>query len=454
MRILLVSHRFPPEGIAGVERYTAALADELQRSGHRITVVAGTSSAESAARGTARRTGAALPVHRLFGPRVDQARFLAGSAALERAFETVIRRTVPDAVHVNHLIHLTPRLVDVARRHRAAVILSLHDYFFACPRYTLTKRSGELCAGPAGGRECARTCYSHEGRRGLERWSARATYFRSLLATAERVHAPSHHLADYFRPLLADQAKLRVLPLGLPALQTEPARPPRPSDQRRGLSLAYLGVVARHKGVHVIPEAVGLAGLPDVELVVLGRLADAEYADGLRARALGRLRLRLAGEYEPAQLPALLRDVDCVVVPSQWDETFSIVTREALSLGVPALVSKLGAPREVVVDGENGFLFDPFRPDELAVLLRRLANEEGLLQRLRDGARRTRIISMAEHAAAMSALYEEAVDELARRAAAAAAQGSELDALFERLVELGFAEADPPQAGTPASERS
>jgi glycosyltransferase involved in cell wall biosynthesis len=100
-----------------------------------------------------------------------------------------------------------------------------------------------------------------------------------------------------------------------------------------------------------------------------------------------------------------------VVVPSLVAETGGLVPREALALGVPVLVSRLGALPELVTEGENGFTFDPHRPAELADRLRRIASDEGLLTRLRDGARRTSVVTTARHAAAVRAVYEESLDE-------------------------------------------
>jgi len=40
MRVLLVSHRYPPDGVAGVERYTQALASGLVKAGDVVSVAA------------------------------------------------------------------------------------------------------------------------------------------------------------------------------------------------------------------------------------------------------------------------------------------------------------------------------------------------------------------------------------------------------------------------------
>ena len=83
------------------------------------------------------------------------------------------------------------------------------------------------------------------------------------------------------------------------------------------------------------------------------------YVAGLRRQAadVPGLRLEVHGTYEPHELPGLLADTDCVIVPSLVPETGGLVPREALALGVPVLVSRLGALPELVTEGENGFTF-------------------------------------------------------------------------------------------------
>jgi glycosyltransferase involved in cell wall biosynthesis len=119
----------------------------------------------------------------------------------------------------------------------------------------------------------------------------------------------------------------------------------------------------------------------------------------------------LYGEYDLAELPCLLSGADCVIVPSQLPETFSLCTHEALALGIPVVASRLGALPEAIVENENGMTFGHDRPEELAAILKKLANEPLLLTRWRKGAARSRCHILAEHAAAMERIYAEAVDD-------------------------------------------
>ena len=139
MRVLLVSHGFPPEGIAGVERYTEGLAHELVAAGDEVSVAAG-SRGEHCRIVRGRSDGAA--VYRLMRPKFPPERFLRHAPELERLFAEVLEQTAPQIVHVNHVLGLSPRFLDLAHRAGAAVVLSLWDYYFVCSRHQLTKLSG------------------------------------------------------------------------------------------------------------------------------------------------------------------------------------------------------------------------------------------------------------------------------------------------------------------------
>jgi glycosyltransferase involved in cell wall biosynthesis len=438
VRVLLVSHGFPPDGIAGVERYAEGLAHELALAGDTVAVATarpGRGNCEL----VREKARDAVPVYRLTRPKIPAERLLRHSRALERDFATVLDEFAPDVVHVNHLIGLSPRFLEQAHARGSAVVLSLWDYYFVCSRYQLTKTSGAPCSGPRGGRECARTCFATEGAVAASRWKARTDYFATLLQTAERVISPSAHVAAYFRPLLLDPDRLRLLPLGLPGSLPAAARARRTS-RRAPLELAVLGYVFPNKGAHVVVAALERAALPAARLTLHGKVVDAAYATALerQAEAIPNVDLVVAGPYEREALPKLLEDADCVIVPSRWPETFAFVAREALAVGLPVIAARIGALPEAIVEGENGLTFGHDDPVELAALLRRLDEDRALLSRLRAGARRTSPLSAAAHAEAVRGTYAEAIEEFAQDGAMRDRDRRELHRLERRLVELGF----------------
>ena len=443
MKVMLVSHHYPPDGAAGVERVVEALGFELRARGDQVSVVSRRLGEPGQKPRTMRELLRDGTLHyRLSGGERTVEHFLAHHERLEQLFTQALVEAQPDVVHIHHLLGLSPRFVELAHRLGAAVVVSFHDYYFACPQIILQKPSGELCEGPRGGLECAQTCFAHESQAVL-RWGLRTAYFRKVLEAADRFISPSRHMASFFEAFGTDPSRVHVVDNGvsIEPLGAEYGGRSTPSS-RGSLNVAYLGTVAPHKGVHIIVDALRTAGVPAAELVVGGFLADPDYARRLResAAAVPGLTLRLYGTYEMQELPLLLRDVDCLVIPSQWQETFAIVAREAFVRGVPILSARIGGLKEAVTEGFNGFSFAADSPEQLGGLLRRLAEDEELLLRLREGARATPVTPTSAHADAVRAVYEEAIDGRARTNGTVPGTVEELHFLESGLVAAGFAD--------------
>jgi glycosyltransferase involved in cell wall biosynthesis len=64
----------------------------------------------------------------------------------------------------------------------------------------------------------------------------------------------------------------------------------------------------------------------------------------------------------------LLPHLDLFVLPSYW-EGFPIVIIETMSQGVPIVATDITGTRELIIDGETGYLVPPKSPDELAAAM-------------------------------------------------------------------------------------
>jgi len=420
---MLVSHRFLPDDAGGVEQYTRSLATELVRRGDSVSIVARRSEHGRREIGMIReRLPDGSPLYRMLAGGFNPELFLDGQPQLERLFAMAVLEAAPEIVHINHLLGFSPRLIPIAHRLGAAVVLSLHDFYFACPRVHLQKPAGELCQGPDMGRECVKSCFAGFGDRA--QWGFRAMYFERALRMAERVIAYSQYVASYFQRMRGEAPPISVIENGIlqesgpfeetlsAAEETQTAAAPG-----RTFTVAYCGTVVPHKGPHLILDALRIAALDRVRVLVIGQSPDQAYRARLfrKAADVPGLKLQMYGKFSRQELPLLLRGVDCVVVPSLVPEAGPIVPREALGAGIPVVASRLGALPELIIDGENGLTFDPTHPAELAAILRRLASDPELLTRLRAGARRSAVVTTAGHAERVRAVYDSAVEEFRNR---------------------------------------
>ena len=150
------------------------------------------------------------------------------------------------------------------------------------------------------------------------------------------------------------------------------------------LRIVYVGVLLPHKGAHVLIDALKGMSADRVHASLYGAEVAARraYAEQLREDAAG-LSVHWGGVYERSALQTILAEHDVLVMPVIWEETFSVVIREALQAGLPVIAARRGALPEIIEDGRNGLLFEPEDADDLRRCLRRLLDEPGLLARLK-----------------------------------------------------------------------
>ena len=77
---------------------------------------------------------------------------------------------------------------------------------------------------------------------------------------------------------------------------------------------------------------------------------------------------------------------DVFVLPSV-NEAYGIVFLEAMQFCMPVIGCKLGGAKEIINEGDNGYLIDPDDSDKLAELIILLNNDRQLLSQISESAR-------------------------------------------------------------------
>jgi 1,2-diacylglycerol 3-alpha-glucosyltransferase len=74
------------------------------------------------------------------------------------------------------------------------------------------------------------------------------------------------------------------------------------------------------------------------------------------------------------QLISYFANAGCLVHAS-IEEQWGLVINEAMAAGLPALVSnRCGCAEDLVIEGSNGFTFDPHKPEALTQLMLRMSS--------------------------------------------------------------------------------
>ncbi|GAB4136730.1 MAG: glycosyltransferase family 4 protein [Planctomycetota bacterium] len=407
MDVLHLIHQFPPETRGGSEAYVEAVAARQRARGVEAAVLAG--SLEWRARveiDPGEWNG--IPVHRLHRDDFCLEHHAKNwHPVVGTAFADFLRRERPSLVHVHHWLRLTADLAAIAARLGVPSVVTLHDCWTSCPRIFRRRPGDPACSRELSPENCSGCVprFGHERADEIdEAISLHRDGFASELSIARRVLVASPVTADLLsRTTGLSRDRYTVLPFGRDRRFKESRGPSEPADPLR---FAYWGVVAPHKGIDVLLDAAGrlASRFPGrFRLDVLGDFESEECEKRVRAAASG-LPVAVHGPFDSADL--LGAAPHCGVFPSVCFETYGIAVDECFELGLPCIVSDLGAlPARA---HGAGIVVPAGDAEALAAAMGSLIEDEGLRQRL------SRSIpapppTLDEHVDRLEAIYREAV---------------------------------------------
>jgi glycosyltransferase involved in cell wall biosynthesis len=181
-----------------------------------------------------------------------------------------------------------------------------------------------------------------------------------------------------------------------------------PDDEILALTVAN---VRAEKGYDVLLEAARLTGVEGVAVrfVSVGR---GELEGPLRSAADGPgLRGRFEHLGTRTDIVRLMAGADVFVLPSH-QEGLPVALMEAMSAGLPVVVTAVGGVPDIVSDGVEGLVVAPGRPDLLAAAVARLASDPRLRARLGEAAQlRSQDFDVSRAVEAIEAAYTRILKE-------------------------------------------
>lgn len=235
----------------------------------------------------------------------------------------------------------------------------------------------------------------------------------------------SAYIRDWYEQRQFPARRFAVLDNGVDIAAHAQGRDPRTlreARERHGVPLdrfvvLYVGRISPEKGPDLAAQAAQHLDPERFHLVLVGEWpqGDAQRSERVRYAAqlreqLGKVPHTLTGTLAPEQMPGIYALGDLLLVPSKFEEPFSMVAIEAMAAGLPVMALKKGGMREYMVDGENALLLDAHAsPQAVADAITRAASDPALLSMLAAAARRLveRRFRWQQVAAATERLYDE-----------------------------------------------
>ena len=422
MRILFVAQGYPPERVGGVEVYLKGLVGELSRY-HEVRVFS---------RGLREGVGHGVMYSEQDGPaRIDRVfvdlrriadfREIYYRPWLDDLFRKYLLEWTPDVVHIQHLGGMSLGMIRTAARMLVPVVMTLSDHQPYCPLGQRVRRDKRVCKS-INLDECIECLMPQTA--GLPGKPAKlAAYLLGKQRGKDMLRRMHDDIAEYFADVAvfimpseshrdrmveagvpADRTRVMAYGLDLSRLDQVPPRPAGAPVRRFG----YLGTLIPSKGVedvirafkkmktagcslHIYGEAVPYHGILDYQqrLAEMARAADISFY----------------GHYQPDDLPRVLGNIDCLVMPSRWFESYGITIREAFRARRPVIVSDIGAFAEAVEDGVNGLKFPPGDVFVLADRMDKMAADPARAEKFAANA--GPVESLPEHAWKLVEIYNQ-----------------------------------------------
>ncbi|MCD6505950.1 glycosyltransferase family 4 protein [Candidatus Poribacteria bacterium] len=163
---------------------------------------------------------------------------------------------------------------------------------------------------------------------------------------------------DLFRPMDRSVAITKLIERGFPD---------RIFD---GRLILFVGNFYPIKGARILMEALSILSkskrLPNLKLILIGDGPERRELQELSCKLRLRERVWFIGRRPHEEIPLWMNAADLLCLPS-LNEGLPNVILEAHACGRPVVASDVGGVREILVDGEGGYLCRPADPKSLAM---------------------------------------------------------------------------------------
>ncbi len=262
-------------------------------------------------------------------------------------------------VHVHSFRRiLSTSVMEETFAHGFKTVLTLHDFGLACPNtsfYNFESRS--ICTLDPFSGACFKTQCTKNGwpMKAMQMGRGMVVRSKNVTGRVDRYVAVSEFSKKILTKYLPANAKVDVVYNPVTATDRGPA------EIKEGSPFTFVGRMQPEKDPVTLAEAAKMAGVP---VRFIGDGPELEKVKAANPNA------EITGWLSQSEVIEKVRTSRAVVMPSRWYETAGLAILDALSQGLPGIVSEGCAATEFVEDRVNGRWFRMADPESLAQVLR------------------------------------------------------------------------------------
>jgi glycosyltransferase involved in cell wall biosynthesis len=411
MKILHVSTGYPISYQGGITNYVRMLANEQYNNGDDVWVLGGKDNEKHKFKYVEYSSNKIQPF--TLGKLEDKNSL----GKLKELFD----KEKFDLIHIHMMLDIDWDFTNILKGYK--YIISLHDYFYLCPRIIMMDNNSKLCIKYE--RENCRNCISKFEQGNIYRGvnlvkkklklrelkvpmipqkmtDIKYEKSKSLLENADLLLPVSNRVKEIYE-MSGINGKYKVLHIGNNSAYEY--KKYRKSDAQVGkgeeINIVILGALNYFKGAEVLIKILKNINNKDIKFHFYGR-ANEEYFN--EAQKFG---LIDHGSYKQSQLKEILNNMDLGMVLSVWEDNAPQVVMELLNNNVPVIGTKMGGIPDFI-SRENGYLFNPYSEKEFEGLIEFLDNlNKDKIYSLKENITRTK--TPHEHLKELNDIYNEII---------------------------------------------
>ena len=260
----------------------------------------------------------------------------------------ILKYEKPDVIHINGITGLSSSVFSAVKKLKIPHVLTLHDY-------ELISRWGTL----------------FRNNRPITKFNLVEKIYINLMkrisSSITSVISPSNFCINHHTNLgYFEKSKKHVIPHG-----TQLKKEVIPKVVCK--EFIFLGRLTKQKGPHIAINAFKKVKEKDLKLHIVG---DGPYMKTLKNISENDSRIVFHGYVTFNELESITKQCSFAIVPSLSYEPFGLIIHELMNRGLPVIGSNRGAIPELVIDGKNGFIFNPENPDTLTKLIENIVQDK------------------------------------------------------------------------------
>jgi len=322
-----------------------------------------------------------------------------------QCYENFLKEMSPDIIHIHTLMGIHKNLLIAAKKQNIRIVFSAHDFFPICPKVTMF-RNGQSCKTVKNCSECSecnltaladwkirvlqsplyrmlkdtsivkkvrknhRNYYLNEndtvGKEKIKKhvdsscYMQLRGYYNSVLNLVDIIHFNSTVTRAIYEKYM-NISKSEIISI----THSDITEHKTEKKFENNLRFTYLGPQSQAKGYYLLKQTLDRLWAEGKRFTLNIYFEPIEYAPYMNVH----------GRYTYNELETIFNETDILIAPSVLYETFGYTVLEALSFGVPVVISKNVGAKDIL-PGDCGIVVETLTSDVLADILRELTPEK------------------------------------------------------------------------------